>query len=169
MVLTSVKWSICAHPELRKAGTLLVDGGGGGGAGSLGGGGWTGRGAEEVLADPIADHPPGFVGGLGRDAAEPTVAQPPDLKPLDVLEVATGVVDAAGAMLLKPELLQPPLPPALTVVAAASGVVLVNLIPCTLAIFLSSFSSRLRSFSCRTDALSFPTRAAARRSFSRTL
>ena len=131
-----------------------------------------GRGAEEVLADPTAAHPPDFAGGLaagGRDEAELTAAQQLDLKPLDALDVVIGAIGAAGARLLKPVL---PQPPPVTVAAAASGTAwlgVVNLIPCTFAIFLSSLSSRFRSFSCRTDVLSFPTRAAARRSFSRTL
>jgi hypothetical protein len=106
---------------------LLVDGGGGGGggAGSLGGGGLAGRGAEEVLADPTATQPPDFVGGLvpgRRDEAEPTVAQPLDLKDLDALEVVAGAIGAARARLLNPALLQPP-PAALTGAAAASGAV----------------------------------------------
>lgn len=127
IVFTSVKWSICVHPELRKAGALLVDdgGGGGGGAGSSGGGGFAERGAEEVLADPTLVHPPDFAGGLGvagRDEAEPTVAQPPDLKPLDAPEVVAGAIGAPGVRLLKPVLLHPPpLPAVLIVAAAASG------------------------------------------------
>jgi len=127
IVFTSVKWSICVHPELRKAGALLVDGGGGGGggAGSLGGGGLAGGGAEEVLADPTVVHPPAFAGGLGasaRDGAEPTAAQPPDLKPLEAPEVVAGAIGTAGVRLLKAALLHPPPAPGLTVVvAAASG------------------------------------------------
>jgi len=104
---------------------LLVDGGGGGGgAGSSGGGGFAERGAEEVLADPTLVHPPDFAGGLGvtgRDEAEPTVAQPSDLKPLDELEVVAGAIGAAGVRLLKPVLLHPLPPAVLKVAAAASG------------------------------------------------
>ena len=127
IVFTSVKWSICVHPELRKAGALLVDSetGGGGGAGSFGGGGLAGRGAKEVLVDPTAAHPPDFAGGLGvsgRDETEPIVAQLPGLKPLDALEVAEGATGATGFRPLKPALLHPLLLPAvLTVAVAASG------------------------------------------------
>jgi hypothetical protein len=155
----------------------LVGGGGGGGAGLIGhplvggggggggpkGGGGAGGGGEKGTGLPASRdaHPPVYEGGGGAltggraagGGVAPRVAQPDFLKPGAGAPstgggAQTALVSAIGT-------------PSSSVSAETTDDVVGTvgfgiLIPCALAIFLSSFSSRFRSFSFRLSVSSFP-------------